>query len=111
MVTKRRPDDAPRPYRFKPLPRLPKAPPPPKPGEPVSAEGKRWLAEVRRRLGDRGRPAKSLEQLAREQGIDLNSPPPDYVELASQVWRTKAEVNEFERFLRSIRESPSTKRS
>ncbi len=47
-------------------------------------------------------PPKSIRELAKEQGIPDERP--DYVALASAVWRTKAEVREFQRFIRSIRQ-------
>jgi|CXWL01.1.fsa_nt_gi hypothetical protein len=47
------------------------------------------------------RPPKAIEQLARDQGLD--GPPPDYVALASAVWRTKDELREFQRHLKAIR--------
>ena len=48
-------------------------------------------------------PPKSIRELTKEQGIPDERP--DYVALASAVWRTKAEVREFQRFIRSIRQA------
>ena len=45
-------------------------------------------------------PPKSIEELEREQRIPKR---PDYVALASGVWRTKEELDEFERYLRELR--------
>lgn len=49
------------------------------------------------------KPPKSVEQLAREQGIDLDAPAPDYVALAAAVWPTKKDADEAIRLLRDIR--------
>lgn len=46
-------------------------------------------------------PAKSIDELMREQGI--SGVPPDYVELFSRVWRTKEEGDAFRRAVRSNR--------
>ena len=43
----------------------------------------------------RSLPARSLRELAVEQGIDLDGPPPDYVALATAVWPTEADVEAF----------------
>jgi hypothetical protein len=51
---------------------------------------------------DRYKPPKTIEQLEREQGLS-GKPFPDFIELAFRVWRTKQDVREFERHIRSIR--------
>lgn len=51
-------------------------------------------------------PPKSVEELAREQGIDLDNPP-DYSAIASDIWPTKGDVAAFDRHIRSIRGRPS----
>ncbi len=62
----------------------------------------RRVAQIRALPGQPGIPEhKSIEQLAREQGIPDEAP--DYVELFSQVWRTKKEAADFRRFIRSMR--------
>ncbi len=50
---------------------------------------------------DMSRPPKTIQQLEREQGLE--GPPPDYVALASSVWRTKDELRDFQRHLKAIR--------
>ena len=47
------------------------------------------------------KPPKSIEQLRQEQGIP--DQPPDYVELASAVWRTKKELRDFQRHIKGMR--------
>ena len=46
-------------------------------------------------------PPKSIAELEREQG--LAGVRPDYVALASAVWRTRAELREFQKHVRAIR--------
>jgi hypothetical protein len=52
---------------------------------------------------DSDRPSKSVQELALEQG--LPSKRPDYVALASAIWRTEQELAEFEEHLRQIRQA------
>ena len=56
------------------------------------------VTEVRRTRTPRH---KSVEELAREQGIPEERP--DYVAFFSKIWRTKEEGAAFRRFIRSIR--------
>jgi hypothetical protein len=54
------------------------------------------------------RPPKSLEDLAREQGVPLEPVDLDkFVQLASEIWPTKKDVRDFDRWIRSIRGRPS----
>lgn len=50
-------------------------------------------------------PPKSVEELAREQGVLGKHP--DYVALATGVWPTKADLEAFEKHLREIRNKKS----
>jgi hypothetical protein len=50
-------------------------------------------------------PPKSVEQLAREQGVP--SVPVDYSAIVSEIWPTEADVRAFDRHIRSIRGRPS----
>jgi hypothetical protein len=50
-------------------------------------------------------PPKSVEELAREQGVLGKHP--DYVALATGVWPTKADIVAFEKHLREIRNKKS----
>lgn len=51
-------------------------------------------------------PPKSVEELAKEQGIDLDAKV-DWVALATAVWPTQEDVEDFEQHLRDIRGRPS----
>jgi hypothetical protein len=48
-------------------------------------------------------PHKSIEDIAREQGIDLEGPIPDYVELFTALLPTKEDVEAFDKELSQIR--------
>ena len=47
-------------------------------------------------------PHKTLEELAREQGL-LDQPIPDYGALATAVWPTEEDVEDFIQYLEEIR--------
>lgn len=49
------------------------------------------------------KPPKSVDDLRREQGIPRKAP--DYVALASAVWQTAHDVEEFEKYIHEIREA------
>ena len=49
----------------------------------------------------RAQHTRTIAQLRRDQGIPKELP--DYFELASQIWRTKEEVADFDRFMKTIR--------
>jgi hypothetical protein len=50
-------------------------------------------------------PPKSVEELAREQGVPLE--PVNYAAIVSDIWPTEADVRAFDRHIRSIRGRPS----